>query len=319
MQGRVPTWRSVVAIAGLTAREMLREPVCLLLILSALLASLVLPMLTAHQMGGQARLAREGALAFHLLFGLLLAAYGAQATLGRALLSGSACLVVGRAIGRAGYLAATALGMLVVLLLFSVSAIATAVLTGEAAPEDFAYNRLAVGLSLGAPLAALTGAALGSRLGRRHFVADATLGLAVTLPAAAMLATSLDAGGRWIGLAAACPAGTLGDGLLVTLAFVPAVFLALALATRLATPALLAGMLAVLAGGLVVRPVATVAPPALAAVLRAALPDWQIFWSAGDLAGGGDLAALPFAAAYAATLALAWGLTGTLLFRSRTL
>ena len=83
------------------------------------------------------------------------------------------------------------------------------------------------------------------------------------------------------------------DGMLVTLAFVPAVFLALALVTRLATPALLAGMLAVLAGGLVVRPVAALAPPALAA--------------------------LPSAAAYALTLALAWGLTGTLLFRSRVL
>jgi len=319
MQRPVSAWRAASAIAGLTAREMLREPVCLLLILSALLASLVLPMLTAHQMGGQARLAREGALAFHLLFGLLLAAYGAQATFGRALISGAASLVVGRTIGRAGYLVASALGILGVLLLFSVSAMATAVLTGEAAPEDFAYNRLAVGLALGAPLAALAGAVLASRLVRRPFAADATLGLAVCLPGAALLATSLDAGGRWIGLAAACPAGALADGLLVTLAFVPAVFLALALATRLATPALLAGMLAVLAGGLVVRPVAAAAPPALAALLRAALPDWQIFWSAGEFAGSGALAALPAAAAYAAALALAWGLTGTLLFRSRTL
>ena len=319
MQRRVSAWRAAGAIAGLTAREMLREPVCLLMILSALLASLVLPMLTAHQMGGQARLAREGALAFHLLFGLLLAAYGAQATLGRALVSGAASLVVGRSLGRAGYLAATALGMLGVLLLFSVSASASAVLTGEAAPEDFAYNHLAVGLALGAPLAALACAALGSRLGRRPFVADATLGLSVTLPTAALLATSLDAGGHWTGLAAACPASVLAVGLLVTLAFVPAVFLALALATRLSTPALFAGMLAVLAGGLVVRPVAAAAPSVFAALLRAALPDWQIFWSAGDLAGGGALAALPSAAAYAAMLALAWALTGTLLFRARAL
>ncbi|MEI7436853.1 MAG: hypothetical protein WCL16_08635 [bacterium] len=319
MQQPVSVWRSAGAIAGLTAREMLREPVCLMLILSALLAGLMLPMLTAHQMGGQARLAREGALAFHLLFGLLLAAYGAQVTLGRALVSGAASLVVGRALGRIGYLAATALGILGVLLLFSVSAIATATLTGEAAPQDFAYNRLAVGLAVGAPLAALAGAMLGSRLGRRNFVADATLGLAVSLPAAALLATSLSDSGEWIGLAATCPASALAGGLLVTLAFLPAVFMALALATRLATPALIACTLAVLAGGLVVRPVTAVAPPALAALLRAALPDWQIFWSAGELSAGDTLAALPAAATYAVMLALAWGVTGILLFRSKTL
>ena len=65
--------RQFLTMAGLTAVEAIRQPICLLLTTACVVLTALIPLLTLHNFGEDGKLARDSGLAFHLVFGLLVA------------------------------------------------------------------------------------------------------------------------------------------------------------------------------------------------------------------------------------------------------
>ena len=89
-----------VHLTRLAFTELVRQPVCLLITLASVALSTALPLMIAHQLGQQGGLARDGALAFELTGGTILAAYAACSTLSREMRSGTILTILSRPIGR---------------------------------------------------------------------------------------------------------------------------------------------------------------------------------------------------------------------------
>jgi hypothetical protein len=296
------------ALAQLTAREALRQPLCLLLVLTAVLCTLFTPLLVAHQLGEPAKLARDGALAFNLVFGLLLGGYVACSTLGTEIRGGTAATVLSKAVRRETFFLAKQAGVTAVILLFGLCAAAAALLGERLAPRVFQTDVLTLRLVLIMLPSALAGAGLIAFFSRRSFAACACVLLALALIAAVALCARFDRDGQRVAFGAAVDWRLIPASALVTVALVIAAAIALSLSTRLRTAPTIVILILVLFLGLVADHLlgAAATRSGLAFCLYSLLPNWQHFWMADALAGGGRVSwlyvgrTLPYAVLYSA-------------------
>jgi hypothetical protein len=310
-----------MAIAGLAIKELVRQPVCLLLILTASVLTLLLPQSVAHQLGQQASLARDSALAFQLVFGVMLAGYAAGSTLHSECVSGTVLTIFSRPVGRATFFLAKLSAVATIIVLFVWITIAVALITENLTPHYFETNLPGNITALTALLFPLGIAALLNFRSGRSFAASALLLLPWFLTAAAIVIGSFNANGAPVAFASRLawimvPAGIMGGLALLILAT-----LALTLATRL-KPAPTVVLLAVIFGaGLMSDYLVSLGAgmPALQLPLRAILPDIQSFWLADDLMAGTTIPAgtLWHGVAYAAAYSTGAAGLGILLFRHR--
>ncbi|MCF7838823.1 MAG: hypothetical protein K9N49_09360 [Candidatus Marinimicrobia bacterium] len=308
MNLRVRT-RQFFAVARLTALEAVRLPTALLLILSIVGLSSLLPVLIAHKIGEGVRLVRDSALALQWVGGLLLAGFLAVSTLRRELGRGTAAGILVKPMPRALYFAAKYIGVLAPLLLYAwICGLATLLLT-RAAAENYLLDWWgAAPLWLALP-AALIPAALINYFTRRPYPSTALLLLALTLPLA--VAVSAIGGGD----PAALPWALAPTILLNAVSLAVLAALALSLAVRAEAGATLAGLgflflLGLVSDYMVGRHLAEL--PWLWP-LYALIPNWQLFWTADALAVG---AGIPWSYVGAVSLyavlylagALSWGM-----------
>ena len=309
-----------LAIARLAALEAIRRPVFLLVLLADRAGSILMPLLLIYALGDSARIIRDSALALTFVGGLLLAAHAAGEALARELRRGTAAAILAKPVSRAVFFLAKAAGVAAAIFLYTVAALAAALLAVRAGADDLRLDWAAALPALLALVLAPALAGVWNHRTRRPFPSAAffllLFFLLLALAVSAGFPTPLDhrsfpGNFAW---------SLLAVGLLLFFCLGMVVALAAALATRLAvTPVLLlcAGFfLFGLMGDYFLGPHLGESFAARAAY--AALPNVQAFWllDALDVSARIPASYVALSAAYAAAWSAAALALGLASFRS---
>jgi hypothetical protein len=305
----------------------MQQPTVLLLTLCGVTATALIPLLQFHQFGEPGRLARDGALAYQLTLGLVLAVVAAAAAVQSEISGGTAsaaiskplsrdCFVIGKFLGIVRMLAQFWYGLLAAMLIATRIAYRISEIDGE--PVGLTDTRAQTFLLLATPLALLIAGILNNRRRVRFCIAAFRTLLAI-LTVGLLAALGFDRAGVWHPAVANLDLRILPASLLILAALLLFASLATALSTRLKSGVTMISCFMVLALGLSVDALLGPASPLLLRGCARLLPNIQSFWLCDALTNGGTISAayLLTAVLYAcawSTAALAFGL---LAFRGR--
>ena len=343
----------VFSIAETTLIEAIQQPIAFLVLLSAVLMTLLVPVFQFHRFSEDGRLARDSGLSCMLVFGLVLAAGTAGRSVAAEIARGTAAAVIGKPVSRITFVLAKWLGVFLVVVVFWCGVLAAALISERSsahflALDDFsgyATDPLTLGLSFAGVAAALVLAAARHYAWRRRFGVSAFIGVALSQVLVAALSGFYNRFGQLYPLhgEAACN-GCGGEhahaaagwvlyhpelnlrmvpvALLVLCALAVFAALATALATRLPTGPTLAVCAGMLMLGLVGDSVLAHAPFwSVRGLVAGVLPDIQNFWLCDAVAHGGRVAwgYVAEAGAYALTCCAICLTAGCLAFHDRDL
>ena len=318
---------SFLPIARLTAVEIPRQPALLLVTTTLVVFIGCLPFLITHNLGEPGRPVRDSAMAVMFLGALLVSATAACGAVSNEIRRGTAGAILSKPISRARFLAAKYLGVAGVMLVFAYMCTLAILLADRASTRMFAIGwEFLVPLYLAVAGAYLVAALINHRT-RRPFASTAFVCMALLLTVAFLWTLTRDgaveptavvdhgdhthadpmAGEpipvRWA-LLPACLLLTFAALMLQALALLCALRLAVVPTLSVCGALFLLGLMSdyLLAGRAV--------EALWARALYVLLPNWQHFWMADALAGGGNV---PWSyVGHTAGYALAWTL-GTLL------
>ncbi|HRR32663.1 MAG TPA: hypothetical protein P5026_01045 [Kiritimatiellia bacterium] len=344
--------KQVRAIARATLVEAIQQPVAFLIMLSAVMTTLLVPVFQFHRFGEDGRLARDSGLSCMLVYGLVLAAGTAGRTVSGEIARGTAAAALGKPVQRVTFLLAKALGVLAVTVLFAIGVLSATLLAERGSAHFIAHGESAgyvtdvitLALAVAGVAVALIIAAARHYFGRRRFGVSAFVGVALSQVLVVLGTGFYNRLGQFYplhGEAACTGCGTdhahaaswvlyhpelnlrvVPAALLVLFALAVFAALATALATRLPTGSTLAVCAGVLLLGLAGDTLLTGAPLWSGRGLAAGLlPDLQNFWLCDALAHGGRVAwrYVGEAALYALTCCTFFLGAGCLAFRERDL
>ena len=355
-QNRAGVWRTfkqVAAIAGTTLIEAIQQPVAFLILLSAVLTTLLVPVFQFHRFSEDGRLARDSGLSCMLVFGLVLAVGTAGRAVAEEIARGTAAAAIGKPVARVTFVLAKWLGVFGVVAVFWCGVLAATLLAERCSAHfltlpdftGFATDPWTLSLSFAGVAAALGVAAAGHYVRRRRFGVWAFAGVALSQVGVAAASGFYNRFGQLYPLHGEAACGGCGGehahaasdlvlyhpelnlrvlpaALLVLFALAIFAALATALATRLQTGAALTVCAGVLILGLAGDAFTAGAPAfSLRGLLAGVLPDVQNFWLCDAVARGGRVA-WPYVAeagAYAATCCAICLTAGCLAFRERDL
>ncbi|MCF7847254.1 MAG: hypothetical protein K9M45_00270 [Kiritimatiellales bacterium] len=273
--------RQFISIARLTALEILRQPITILLLLSCLALISLLPLLITHKLGDSDRIVRDSALAVHFVSGLLLGGFAAASSLAREFRSGTVATILSKPVGRSLFFLSKFVGTAAVVLLFSTALTLATLMSTRAGAELFRVDWWAEAPLLLAPIMGCAGAGLINFHSNRSFPSTAFILILVFLTAGFLLS---------------CVSGTydlriVPLGVLITLALLILASISVSLTTRLKPISTLAVCTAVFFAGLMsdyhFGRFATSSQ--VAAFLYGILPNWQNFWLVDGLSGTGSV------------------------------
>jgi len=296
-----------MALAGLAATELFRQPACLLLILGSNALIILVPVLVAHQLGQTEHLAVDSSLAFTLVFGIILAGYAACSTLHNECRSGTILIVFSKPVGRLLFFLAKAAAVSLMLAFFVYCSAAASLLAERLSPRNFEFDATGSWLLLATPFTVLVPPAILNFRTRRSFVPYSLAAFALTLTAWVLVLGALDRDGHRAVFGSFIEWRILPASLMEGFALLIMAAIALSLATRLPTPTTVAILAVILFAGLISDHLVSQlpAPPFLQSGLRTILPDIQAFWPADKIGGGGVIT--PPLLAHAALYALTYG------------
>ncbi len=299
--------KQFLALTGLAATELFRQPACFLLIVCNVALTILLPLSVAHQLGQTTHLAVDSSLAFELVFGVLLAGYAACATLYNEGRSGTILIIFSKPVSRLLFFLAKFAAVTLVLAFFVYCSGMAALLAERLAPRNFEFDSLGMKLLLATPLVAFLPAAILNFLTRRPFIPWALGLLSLTLTVWVLALGAYDSEGHRVAFGTTIAWTVLPAAALEGLALLVMATLALSLAGRLAAPATVSILTVMLFAGLIADHLVeqTASVPLISAALRLILPDIQAFWPADRLAAGGSIT-LPVLG-HAAVYSLAYG------------
>ncbi len=293
-----------LSITRLTLVEIPRQPALLLLSSTLLLLMASLPFLITHSLGETGKLQRDSNLALLFLGSLLLAVPAACGALGSELRKGRIGALLSKPLSRSSFLMAKFLGVAGVLLAFQIMAIQVTIMSDRASAIEFGVGWKFIVPIFVAALLAYVVAALLNFATRRPFVSSAFWLLLLFMSCAFIYTLFLEGGGDGMidhgGHSHVDPAGVqaipvrwdlLIAGILLSLAALMLQALALLCALKLPTlPALSLCSGFFLLGLMSDYLLAERAEQMLwAKVLHGILPNWQHFWMADALTGGGSI------------------------------
>lgn len=302
-------WKQLKILAGLSAAETMRQPVCLLLTLCCVVFTVTTPLVTVHNFGEGGRLARDSGLAFQFMFGLFLSGYAACAAMARERRSGTAAVVLSKPVSRGTFFTATFLGIATVIGLFSTTAALATLLAERIAlrftiSSGYSVDLLTAVLALGCPVLACTiGGWLNFRSGR-VFQSTALVLLPLLLAGVAALSGGFSRTGTWTPYAPTLQWQIIPAAILVLLGLMMLAAIALSLAVRLSlvpTVCICFGLLLLgLTSDALIGPhAAAESSPACfhwaTTLAYAAIPNWQHFWAADAISHGGHIPMLTLA------------------------
>lgn len=280
-----------IRLTGIQARDLLRNPFCLLMTLTTLVMTLLLPLAFAHTFGDTARrLARDGGLAFQLIAGIIIAVYASCAITGSERRSGTEAMARSKPVSPSLLFLSRYAGILAALLVFCTTTGIAVILADRIAetftPETGSRTDLTTAsfALLCIPLACLIAALLDAgRIAAFHSSVFCTLPL--LLAATAGMTGFHDRAGERTDVFTFTPdPSILPATLLITAALLMFCAIALTLSVRFKPVTVFSSCLAILATGLISEWMIIVNHgrvfPALLWFL-ALFPDWQRFWSHG--------------------------------------
>ncbi len=281
--------RQFAALTTNAFLDIIRQPIILLLAVTSIALTSLLPVVSLFMFGEEARLVQDGAFAFQLGMGLLLAGSAASAALYREISRGTAATVLCKPVSRTVFFLAKYWGVLLVLALFSLlSLIATLLSVRMPLPGLNTDWRVGALLYLALPLAFIL-AGFTNYFLKRPFVSQSFMFIMPCLVAAFLAGACLYPGGGYCRFGSLLEWRLLPAGVLIGLALAVFAAIALSLSTRLSPVFTLAGcgvlfFLGLLSDYLLGR---AAEHSMSAAVCYGLLPNWQDFWLVDALAGGG--------------------------------
>ena len=294
--------RQFIALTVLTALEAMRQPICLLLAVTCIALTALVPLTIMHNFGEDGKLVRDSGLALHFVFGLFLAGYAASSSLSREMKSGTASAVLSKPVGREIFFLAKFTGIACLILLFSMCA-ASATLLSERAAEKFystskftgwhSDNRTGIMLACAPFLALFSGGLINYKL-RRPFESTAFALLLMFLLLVFFIAGFFDVNGAFAPFDFRVQWRILPASFLITMALIVLSAVAMMLSTRLSTAPTLIFSSAVFMIGLMSDYLfgRHAGASHVSAFLYRILPNWQHFWVSDALSNGGTIPAL---------------------------
>lgn len=224
---------SFLALAGLTAVEIMRQPFCLLLTTTCVLFIALLPLVITHTLGEAGKLVRDSALAFMLVCGLILGGYAACSSLAREIRKGTAAAILSKPIGRELFLLAKTTGVIMVILVFGCCVTLTTIMSVRMAARLFYIDWWAgIPLLLAAPIAYAVAGGI-NFLARKSFSSHAFGGLFICIACAFLVSGFFDAHGHRTPFGAHYAWNLAPAAVLIGMAIIILTALAVSLATRL--------------------------------------------------------------------------------------
>ncbi len=282
------TLRQFTTLTANAFLDIIRQPIVLLLAVTSIALTGLLPVVSLFMFGEEARLVQDGAFAFQLGIGLLLAGAAASAALYREIIRGTAATVLCKPVSRTVFFLAKYWGVLLVLLLFSLlSLIVTLLSVRMPLPGLNTDWRVGMLLYLALPLAFMLAGISNFSL-KRPFVSQAFMFITPCLIAAFLAGACLHPEGGYCRFGLLLEWRLLPVCVLIGLALAVFAAIALSLSTRLPPVFTLAGcgilfFLGLLSDYLLGR---AAEHSTVAAVCYGLLPNWQSFWLVDALAGG---------------------------------
>ena len=177
--------RQFVTIASNAFMELVRQPVFLLLMTSAAAFEIFLATPYYFAFGDEPKLVKNSTLAVMLLAGLLGAVLSASASLAREIRTGTALAVLAKPVGRAQFLLAKYLGLVLALTLATYVNLVAALLASRMAFDAYGSTDLfAVGVFFAAIVVAYLLGGFSNFFLRRPFVSDAVFCLVLMVTVA---------------------------------------------------------------------------------------------------------------------------------------
>lgn len=260
--------------------EIIRQPISLLLFSFCLIFCAGLPLLVSHTLGETQALIIDSALSTHFATGLLLGAYAACSTLSRELQTGTASTILSKPVWRPLFFLSKFLGIVLVLVLFSVGASLVAIISARTVNDPFWINRFsAISTLLVLPVAYLIAAAINFKT-QRPFASNAFVWLVILTLVAFVVNGFFSSDDGWIAFATLYRLEILPASLLVTTAIIVLCAIAASLATRLDTIPTISICATVFLLGLMSDYIfgRFADSNILARFLYQIVPNWQHFW-----------------------------------------
>jgi ABC-type transport system involved in multi-copper enzyme maturation permease subunit len=269
--------------------DIIRQPIVLLLTVTSIVLTSILPLVSVFMFGEEARLVQDGAFAFQFVIGLLLAGAAASATLYREISRGTAAMALCKPVSRSLFFLAKYVGVLLALVLFSLLSMITILLSVRMPLPGLNTDWRVGALLYSAIPAAFVLAGIANYFMKRPFISQAFAFLTPCLAVAFVAAAWPSAGERF---GALMEWRLLPAGVLISLALAVFAAIALSLSTRLPPVFTLATcgilfLLGLLSDYLFGRAAEN---SLLAAAIHGLLPNWQDFWLVDALAAGGVIA-----------------------------
>ena len=281
------------AIAGLTALETIRQPICFILVVSCISLIAILPILTTHTLNESQRMVRDSALALHFVTGLVLGAYAACASINHEIRRGTVSAILSKPVGRDLFFLSKYAGIALVMVMFSAATVLATLLSDRTAATAYRpdwWSQLAL---LAAIVLALAVAGLVNYFLHRPYVSNASVFLLIGLAVAFVATSFVDKTGARVAFGSEVNWGLVPAGALITMAILVLTAVAVSLATRLdvvptVTICSVVFLLGLMSDYLFGRFADT---HVVASLLYTVTPNWQHFWGADALAREG----IPFA------------------------
>lgn len=318
--------RQFMALARLTALEVIRQPICLILATTSA-ALMALAAVQSYQFGEDGKFARDSALAIHFFFGLITAAYGACTALSREFKSGTVLAVLSKPVSRNLFFLAKFAGIAALIVVYSACAVSCTLLCEKASPKLYSISWGPLMLVAGSIAAAYVLAGVANFFLRRPFSSTALvllaafllLSLGYTAVTENRAAVSMIVEGHSMQVSTALQWRLLPAGALVTLALLALAAGALCLAAVFDTMPVVLLSVSVLFLGLVSDYLFGQRAGLVGRLAHRLVPDWQLFWLTDFLTAGGTIPWGYVAQAFVYTVFIvgAFLSAGTLLFAVR--
>jgi ABC-type transport system involved in multi-copper enzyme maturation permease subunit len=178
--------RQFITIATNAFMELVRQPVFLLLMTSSAVFEIFLATPYYFAFGDEPKLVKNSTLAVMLLAGLLGAVLSASASLAREIRTGTALAVLSKPVGRAQFLLAKYVGLMVALAVLTYVNLVAALIASRMAFDAYGKTDLrAIGIFAAGVVVAYAVGGFSNFFLRRPFVSDAVFSLLVTVTLAA--------------------------------------------------------------------------------------------------------------------------------------
>lgn len=282
--------RQFVVIAINAFMELVRQPVFLLLTTASAAFEIFLATPYYFAFGDEPKLVKNSVLAVMLLAGLLGAVLSASSALAREIRTGTALAVLSKPVGRAQFVLAKYVGLLLALTLMTYVNLVAALIASRMVFDAYGSTDLAaLGIFAGGVLAAYAVAGFSNFFLRRPFVSDAVFALAALTTLAAFFIFEFTRQRETLGELGAVDWRLVPAGILILFALWILAALALACSTRLDVIPTLAicsafFLLGIMSDYLFGRPADK--GSWWASVLYTVTPNWQLFWLADVLETG---------------------------------